>query len=441
MLFLFVLFLPFLAHATVLDYEVARDLDRLSIDVGSAMAEPDTLLDVAIIGGGQGGLSLALALQKREICNIQIFDRAEEGLEGPWSTVARMRTLRSGKDFPGPALDFSILTFQSWYEATHTDWNDFSKAKTSDWAAYLRWFREVLQLPVLNGWKLLKILPEDKGLKLLFDQEREVLCRKVVLATGRDGFGGFEIPEFVKNLPKSIWFHTGEDIDFSLFQGKRVCVLGSSASAFDIAATAAESGAIQVEMLIRRKELPQKTPFTGYVYWGSFYHLSDLKRVQFFEQAWKVGNPPPPESIHRLSHLPACRCLYDTWIESAAFDNELVIQTNRGLVPFDLLILATGYAIDIQNVPELSELAPHILLWGDKHEAIPPKLSRFPYLGSHFQFLEKTPGAAPFLKNIYCFNYGSFLSHGRIAGDVDQLPIGIERLADGIAIDMCLETY
>ena len=36
---------------------------------------------------------------------------------GPWLTYARMKTLRSPKDFTGPDLDIPSLTYQSWHEA------------------------------------------------------------------------------------------------------------------------------------------------------------------------------------------------------------------------------------------------------------------------------------------------------------------------------------
>jgi hypothetical protein len=72
-------------------------------------------------------------------------------------------------------------------------------------------------------------------------------------------------------------------------------------------------------------------------------------------------------------------------------------------------------------------------LWGDRHPDLPYKLAQFPYLGPHFEFLKKEPHSAPFLENIYCFNFGAFMSHGRISGDIDVIHSGIERLAEGIA--------
>src|SRR3989442_447842 len=69
---------------------------------------------------------------------------------------------------------------------------------------YLNWYRQALQLPVENQWTLTGLIPRQDGFELEFKQTdgtQIVRARKVVLATGRDGFGGSYIPELVKKLP------------------------------------------------------------------------------------------------------------------------------------------------------------------------------------------------------------------------------------------------
>lgn len=51
---------------------------------------------------------------REKITNIIAFDAAAEGLEGPWSTYARMETLRTPKYTTGPDCDIPSLTFQAW---------------------------------------------------------------------------------------------------------------------------------------------------------------------------------------------------------------------------------------------------------------------------------------------------------------------------------------
>jgi FAD-dependent urate hydroxylase len=49
-------------------------------------------LDVLIVGAGQSGLATAFALQRSQVTNIRVLDKAEEGREGPWLSYARMPT-------------------------------------------------------------------------------------------------------------------------------------------------------------------------------------------------------------------------------------------------------------------------------------------------------------------------------------------------------------
>ena len=51
------------------------------------------ILDVLIIGGGQGGLTAAAALMREKVQNILVVDANPENTEGPWRTFARMKTL------------------------------------------------------------------------------------------------------------------------------------------------------------------------------------------------------------------------------------------------------------------------------------------------------------------------------------------------------------
>ena len=47
----------------------------------------------------------------------------------------------------------------------------------------------------------------------------EVLARKVVLATGREGLGEPYVPDFVRSLPRGRWAHSAEPIDFAALRG------------------------------------------------------------------------------------------------------------------------------------------------------------------------------------------------------------------------------
>lgn len=80
-------------------------------------ATGERMLDVLVVGAGQGGLVTLFALKRDRVTNILAIDRKPAGAEGPWRDYARMITLRSWKTVTGPDLDIPSLTFQSWFEA------------------------------------------------------------------------------------------------------------------------------------------------------------------------------------------------------------------------------------------------------------------------------------------------------------------------------------
>ena len=153
------------------------------------------------------GLLAFFALRNGGIRNTRIFDRNPLGLEGPWMTYARMETLRSPKQLTGPAYGFGSLTFRAWYTCVHGEdaWEAMDKIPRPVWMDYLKWYRKVLDIPVENHTEVVRIEPEGEYLKLELcgDGAREdrVLTRKLVMATGREGLGFPNIPDFMQGVP------------------------------------------------------------------------------------------------------------------------------------------------------------------------------------------------------------------------------------------------
>jgi hypothetical protein len=408
--------------------------------------------DVLIYGAGMCGLVAAFALRREGIANIKLIDRSDEGFEGPWVTYARMETLRSPKHLTGPVLGLPSLTFRAWYEAQHGEagWQALGKIPRPMWQDYLRWYRRVLALPVENGVAVERIVPEGDRLRLDVTGRRggmRLYARKIVMATGREGLGGPSVPDLFRRLPRSVWAHTADDIDFEVLRGKRVAVIGSGASAFDNAAAALGADAANVAMLVRRPDLPRFNRFKGVVY-GGFLHghaqASDAWRWHSLYQLMADRVAPPRESVLRVTRDRRFHLALGCPVETATMESgALVVGTPSGPMPFDFAILGTGFAIDPRLRPELGEFAEHIALWRDRFPAPADEdleeLGSFPYLGPGFEFTERMPGSAPFLANLHCFNYAATLSHGPVAGDIPAVDHGAARLAAAIARTFYLE--
>jgi len=244
-------------------------------------------LDVLITGAGQSGLATAFALQRSQVTNILVLDKAAEGSEGPWLTYARMPTLRSPKSYTGPDLDIPSLTYQAWHEAKfgEASWHELDLIARECWADYLAWYRHVLALPVRNGHELTDIAPAADGLLRATVRtargEETHYARKIVLATGQEGMGDWSIPQSLKTLSVSRCVHCAASIDFGALRGKRVAVIGVGASAFDNAAMALEAGASAVHLFCRRAEIQLVQPYRWLTFRGFMRHFSEL------DDAWR----------------------------------------------------------------------------------------------------------------------------------------------------------
>ncbi len=433
-----------------LEARLQQDLAWLDLPakswVPSLTLDGESVLDVAIIGGGQAGMAAAVSLNHLGIGAV-IFDQSPAGFEGPWATTARMETLRSPKKLTGPALGFAALTFRAWYEAQFglEAWEVLDKIPRLQWMDYLRWYRRVMALEVRNEHRVEAILPRGDGvveLRIVTPAGvSTVLARRVVLATGRDGLGGAHLPPLASNLPRQRWAHSADDLDYTSLAGLRVGVIGAGASAMDSAATALEAGAAKVDLLIRRKELPRVNKGKGAgnpgLTNGHLYLPDEWKwRIRHYINIQQT--PPPSASVQRVSRFPNARFIFGAAINDITVgETGMRVATTRGVFDLDFLIFSTGFRIDWTERPEFSTIAPHIRNWSDRYTPPPgdedEELADSPDLGAAFEFQQKQPGELPGLERIHCFCYPAALSHGSLSGDIPAISDGAQRLAQGIA--------
>lgn len=430
----------------MLEEQLKEDLRFLEYPPKPWLPEKKGVLDVAIVGGGMAGLAAAFGLMREGISNIQVFDECPEGFEGPWATFARMLMLRSHKSLVGPAPDMPRLTFQAWYRAQYGEeaWEQLYKIPTLDWMEYLRWYHRVLDINIENESRVTLIEPFEEGLRLTIEGRPSRMARKVVLATGRGGFGKWIIPAPFHHVAKGFFAHTSERIDFAALKGKNVFVLGAGSSGFDAAAEALEKGASSVTILEHRKVIPFINKFASTTYCGiteGFYDLPDEAKIGFIQHGFDTGAPPPFESLDRVKSYSNFKVLTGVEIEKVVEqEDSVLLETNRGSMRCSFAVMATGFATDIHVQEELRAFAEDVLLWKERYPDT-GTLGNAPYLGGHFEFQEKHPGRAPALKHLYCFNFAATLSHGNVSGDIPAIGSGAMRLARGIACDFFTQDW
>jgi len=436
-----------------LEARIARDLALIAYpeplwvpERRSAAGEP--VLDVLVVGAGQGGLVTLFALIHDRVTNVLAIDRKPEGAEGPWRDFARMVTLRSWKTVTGPDLDIPSLTFQSWFEA---QWGSaafaaLGKIPKEMWADYLAWYRHTLALPVRNGVELLALAPCAEGLAARVREagaERIVLARKVVLATGIETPGRWWMPEAVARLPRALRAHTAEPIDFAALAGRHVAVIGAGASAFDNAATALEHGA-RVTLLCRRPSLQRVQPYkqlSNAGFFRGFPLLEDGLRWRFMNHLLSVREAFPRETWERASrHAGFSLRTGAPVLASRAEGDRAVLETPTGPVVADFVICGTGFEMDVGALPALAPHAHLIATWADRFTPPPgeenPRLARFPYLSPGFALTERTPGTAPWVADVHLFTFGATASFGPSGSSINAMKFAAPRLAQAIAADL-----
>ena len=413
------------------------------------------VLDVLVVGAGMNGIAAAGSLMFKGVRNIAVLDRSRPGYEGPWLGYARMDTLRSPKTLTGPALGVPSLTFRAWYEATHgaEAWQTLYKIHNATWVDYLTWVQRMLSLPVRHETALEALEPAGRFVRARLSEagaRREILARRVVLATGRAGAGGVFWPDFIdRGLVPDLAAHTIDAIDFARLAGKSIAILGGGASAWDNAATALERGAARVDMYVRRPYLPQVnkgrgSAFPGFLHgWSS---LPDAERWATMVYLNDLQSPVPHETVNRTIRQRDFHIHFGAAVETAVrADGRVAVKLAGQPEPVlhDFLIVATGYNVDPTLIPELSSYASNIATWRDRYPA-PPELRRadlekFPYLGPGFELTEKIPGSSPTLGQIHLVNYGAHASHAGIASDIPGVNIAAERVAGAIVTSLFRE--
>jgi cation diffusion facilitator CzcD-associated flavoprotein CzcO len=411
----------------------------------------EKMLDVVIIGAGQSGLVVGHALKRHGVTNILLLDRNPEGFEGVWETYARNYEIRSPKEIMGADLGLPSMTIESFYRAKHGDaaWETIKRVPRTDWMAFLRWYRSVADLPIRNETAISDIDYDADGVTLTTDRGETIRSRLVVLATGMDGGGCWQTPEIMTaNLPRERYNHACEVYDASRLGGKAVGVLGAGAAAFDAAVAALDAGASQVDMFMRRPQLPMIDVAREIETAGQLNHgheLADTTKWALSRFMSGLSQSPAEHHFYKACSFDNFRMhLGSPWLAAGMDGDRISVTTPKGTFAFDHVIAATGVAVDMSRRPELAKIAAKAALWRDRFvppadDPAPMRLN-FPYLNRSYQFTEREPGTAPGIERIFAFNALASLSMGGMSAvSISSHRFGVPRLVSAVTGHLFLE--
>ncbi|MGI8773062.1 MAG: NAD(P)-binding domain-containing protein [Acidobacteriaceae bacterium] len=204
--------------------------------------------EVAIVGAGPYGLSLAAHLKAAGV-PFRIVGRPMETWQKQMPQGMLLKSDGFASNLSDPAGAFELHHFCAErgiaYDPTRVP------VALDTFCAYGLEFQRRL-LPELEERQVTALEHLGDSYRLRLDDGEVFTARKVVLAVGISHYA--YTPEVFAGLPSTVFSHSSALRDLSRFAGKSVAIVGSGASALDLAALLHEVGA-EVQVLARRKSV------------------------------------------------------------------------------------------------------------------------------------------------------------------------------------------
>jgi thioredoxin reductase len=199
--------------------------------------------DVAIIGAGPYGLSLAAHLRARGV-KYRIFGEAMRF----WRNMPVGVNLKSLAFATSISVPKSGHSFPNWCRQRGLE--DFEPCTMQSFATYGLEIQKRF-VPDLEEVLVTNVSLRAGGFELALSSGERLCSSKVVVCTGLSGLA--RIPDVLGELGPNRMQHTFEISDYSAFRNKTVAVVGGGASAIEAGALVCEAGGSS-EVFVRGRE-------------------------------------------------------------------------------------------------------------------------------------------------------------------------------------------
>jgi FAD-dependent urate hydroxylase len=205
-------------------------------------------VDVAIIGAGPYGLSVAAHLRAADVDYRHFGMPMRLWLEAmPQGMFLKSQGFASNLSDPAGAH-----TLEAFCQATGRPYASYGLPVPLDtFVSYGQWFQSELGLKV-EEILVTDLAQRDGGFELSLGEGERVVARKVVVAIGVEHFA--YVPSPLSELPAELCTHSSAHTDLAAFQGREVVVVGAGQSALESAALLHENSAT-VQVLAREGQL------------------------------------------------------------------------------------------------------------------------------------------------------------------------------------------
>ncbi len=331
--------------------------------------------DVAIVGTGPHGLSLAAHLKARGI-NFRIFGKPM----GTWAEhMPKNMMLKSdgfASNLSAPARESTLKAYCARHNIPYAD--EGLPITLDLFLEYSTWFRK-RYVPELEDTMVTSLESDDQRFALTLATGEKLSARNVVMAVGISWFE--YTPDFLSGLPAELVSHSYKHRDVSQFRGHEVAVIGAGASAINLVDELAHEGA-QTRIIARAPELDyNRVPDAS----DSTLFARIQRPASGIGRGWKsVFCAQAPLLFYRLPDSLKQRAIRSHMKPAAGFymrgKIEGRVETSLGrsiakaeevngkvalelmdrdgaleTINFDHVVAATGYHPDMRRVPFLSK--------------------------------------------------------------------------------------
>jgi len=387
--------------------------------------------DIAIIGAGPYGLSIAAYLKARGV-DIRIFGEPMNFWIRHMPKGMHLKSEGFASSLYDPESAFTLKTYCKEKGLPYADLG--LPVPLEVFTAYGLEFQKRF-VPELEAKTVTSLQQTADGFKVGLDNGETVSARRVVMAIGLTHFE--YLPPVLANLPGAFVSHSSRHSNVDGFQGRDVAIVGAGASALDLAALLHEAGA-RVQVLARgtvirfhdppKKEKPTffsklRTPITGIGPGWKLFLCTNAPLIfrhmpqEFrFEKVRKILGPAPcwftREQVVGKVGLHVGVSIVNASVQDRRVSLQLKdLSGAEKTLTADHVIAATGYKVDLRR---LTFLAPDLFSKIRSAENTPVLSSNFESSVPGLYFVGVT--AANTFGPLLRFAYGAGFTSKRISG-------------------------
>ena len=343
------------------------------------MAKPVPLL---IVGAGPFGLAMSAHARRAGVEHVVVGKPMEF-----WKThMPEHMVLRSACDWHYDPSDED--TIERYLQTKNLKPNDVEPLALEFYLGYCDWFQQKNAIETVLARVHALNLTHDAStcFEATLEDGKTMIAQNVVVAVGFRYF--MNVPEPYRALfPAGRFAHTCDFVDFAAVKGKRVLIIGGRQSAFEWAVLISEQGADTVYVSYRHP-----TPVFEKSDWswvnplvdmlaidpGWFRRLNPEEKEALVGRFWAEGRLKLEPWLGRRISKETIKLLPESQVTDCKElpNGELEVTVTGAKCIVDQIILATGYKVNLSQIPFLAD--------GNVLKRLDSK-NGFPILDEHLQ--------------------------------------------------------